>query len=147
MVLFAVSQSVQNPEQKHKDNIHKRIIDRNDKNLPGVLQLGVVDVPGYVGARASRAYTYMVSFPYYRKGVLGGARTKGGRSANDNTLVLDLLGQVDLVTRGVFDEDVEVGEGVALLNEGRGGVVEEGALGERAREGGSETTSGEHGEY
>ena len=90
---------------------------------------------------------HMVSFSYYREGVLGGARTKGGRSANDNTLVLDFPGQVDLVTRGVFHEDVEVRERVAFLDEGRGGVVEEGALGERARESGSETTSGEHSEY
>ena len=77
----------------------------------------------------------------------GGARTKSSRSANDNTLVLDLLGQIDLVTGGVFHEDVDVGKGVALLDEGRSGVVEEGALGEGAREGGSETAGGEHDGY
>ena len=77
----------------------------------------------------------------------GGTRTKSSRSANDNTLVLDLLGQIDLVTGGVFHEDVDVGKGVALLDEGRSGVVEEGALGEGAREGGSETAGGEHDGY
>ena len=71
-------------------------------------------------------------------------RTKGSRRANDNTLALNLLGEVDLVTRGVLDQDVEIRNGVALLDESRTGVVEESTLGEGAREGVSNTASSEH---
>lgn len=70
--------------------------------------------------------------------------TKGSGSTNNNTLALDLLGEIDLVSGGVFDQDVKVRNGVALLDESRSGVVEESALGESAGERGSDTTSSEH---
>jgi hypothetical protein len=69
------------------------------------------------------------------------SRTKGGGGANDNSLALDLLGEVDLVTRRVLDEDVQVGDGVALLDEVACGAVEGGDL--DAGESGGET-AGEH---
>jgi hypothetical protein len=36
-------------------NIHERVIDRDDENLAGFIELGVVDVARDVGAGASRA--------------------------------------------------------------------------------------------
>lgn len=42
-------------------DLHKRIIDGNNKHLAGLLQLGVVDVAGHVGAGASGAYTRPVN--------------------------------------------------------------------------------------
>lgn len=71
------------------------------------------------------------------------SRTEGGRSANDNSLVLDLLGQVDLVTGGVLDQDVQAGDGVALLHERGRGAVEEGCLRANAGDIGCDT-AGEH---
>ena len=37
-------------------NIHKRVIDREDEDLTGLLELRVVNVTRDVGAGASRAY-------------------------------------------------------------------------------------------
>jgi len=42
-------------------------------------------------------------------------RTKGSRDADDNTLVLEFLGDVDLVAGRGLDE-VDVGDGVADLH-------------------------------
>lgn len=72
-------------------------------------------------------------------------RTEGRRNTDDNGLALDLLGEVDLVTGGVLDEHIEIGDGVAFLNEGGSGVVEEGTLRQGAGKTGGETASGEHG--
>lgn len=54
------------------------------------------------------------------------ARTEGCGSADDHSLALDLLGEIDLVAGRVLDEDVQVGNGVALLDEVPGGAVEGG---------------------
>ncbi len=54
------------------------------------------------------------------------SRTEGCRSADDHSLALDLLGEIDLVAGRVLDEDVQVGNGVALLDEVPGGAVEGG---------------------
>ena len=70
--------------------------------------------------------------------------TECGGCANDDTLALDLLGKVNLVARRVLNQDVEIRDGVSFLDEGRSGVVEEGPLGQGAREGGSEAASSEH---
>jgi hypothetical protein len=35
-------------------SLHERVVDRDDKHFAGVLQSGVVDVPGHVGAGACR---------------------------------------------------------------------------------------------
>jgi hypothetical protein len=53
-------------------------------------------------------------------------RTEGSGSADDHSLALDLLGEIDLVAGRVLDEDVQVGNGVALLDEVPGGAVEGG---------------------
>lgn len=71
------------------------------------------------------------------------ALTEGSGGTNDHGLVLDLLGQVDLVARGVLDQDVKVGDSIALLHESGRGAVEEGSLRANARNV-CETTSGEH---
>lgn len=70
-------------------------------------------------------------------------RTESGGNADDDTLSLQLLGQVDLVAGGVLDQDVEIGDGVSLLNESRRGAVEQRPLRQGAGDG-SETTSSEH---
>lgn len=72
------------------------------------------------------------------------SHTEGSWSANDDSLVLDLLGQIDLVTGGVLDQDVQVRDGVALLHERGRGAVEEGSLRANARDVGCDT-AGEHG--
>lgn len=73
-----------------------------------------------------------------------GSHTEGCRGANDDTLALDLLGEVDLVTGGVLNQDVQVGDGVALLDEGGRGVMEESSLSPHARGVGSETAGSKH---
>lgn len=73
-----------------------------------------------------------------------GSHTEGRRGANDDTLALDLLGEVDLVTGGVLNQDVQVGDGVALLDEGGRGVMEESSLRPHARDVRSETAGGKH---
>ena len=70
--------------------------------------------------------------------------TESSRSADNDTLALNLLGKVNLVARRVLNQDVEIRDGVSFLDEGRSGVVEEGPLGQGAREGGSEAASSEH---
>lgn len=76
----------------------------------------------------------------------GQSRTESSRDTDDDTLALDLLGQVDLVAGRVLHQDIQVGDGVALLDEGRRGVMEERGLGPDAGELSSETASGEHSE-
>jgi len=63
------------------------------------------------------------------------------RNTDNNTLARKLLGEVDLVTGGAFDQ-VNVGNGVSLLDERGCGTVERRDTG--ARDASSETTSGEH---
>ena len=63
-----------------------------------------------------------------------------GNTDND-TLARKLLGEVDLVTGRAFDQ-VNVGDGVTLLDEGGRGAVERRDTG--ARNTSSKTTSGEH---
>ena len=38
-----------------RGNLHERVVDRDHKHLTSLLQRGVVDVTGHVGAGASRA--------------------------------------------------------------------------------------------
>lgn len=85
--------------------------------------------------------SFFVFYIFYQDRV--SSRTEGGGSANDNSLVLDLLGQVDLVTGGVLDQDVQVGDGVALLHERGRGAVEERCLRADAGDVGC-NTAGEH---
>lgn len=63
------------------------------------------------------------------------------RNTDNDTLARKLLGEVDLVTWGAFDQ-VNVGDGVSLLDERGRGAVERRHTG--ARDTSSETTSGEH---
>lgn len=71
------------------------------------------------------------------------SRTEGSGSADDHSLALDLLGEIDLVAGRVLDEDVQVGNGVALLDEVPGGAVEGG--GPDAGDVGCDTASEHHG--
>ena len=41
---------------KGVENLHKWVVDRDDKHLTGVIQRRVVDVAGHVGAGARRAF-------------------------------------------------------------------------------------------
>lgn len=84
---------------------------------------------------------------YFAGFVSRGSRTEGSWSSDDNTLVLDLLGQVDFVSGGVLDEAIEVGDGVALLHECGRGAVEEGGLRANAGHVGCEAAGGEHDGY
>lgn len=70
--------------------------------------------------------------------------TESSGDANNNTLALELLGEVDLVAGGVLNKDVQVRDSIALLDEGRRGLVEEGGLGPDAGNVDSEAASGEH---
>lgn len=83
-----------------------------------------------------------------RRSFLGGgvgvSRTEGSRGTNDDTLALDLLGQIDLVAGRVLDQHVKVWDGITLLHKGRRGVVEERGLGAHAWDVGCESTGGEH---
>lgn len=85
----------------------------------------------------------MVSYIPFQQNSLR-THTESSRRANNDTLALDLLGKVDLVTGGILDQHVEVRNGVSLLHEGGSGLVEEGPLGDGTGEAGCETTSGEH---
>lgn len=67
------------------------------------------------------------------------SRTEGSGSADDHSLALDLLGEIDLVAGRVLDEDVQVGNGVALLDEVPGGAVKGG--GPNAGDAGCDTAS------
>lgn len=70
--------------------------------------------------------------------------TESSRNTDNNTLALQLLGEVDLVAGGVLDEDIQVGDSVSLLDECGRSLVEERGLGANARNASSETTSGKH---
>lgn len=74
----------------------------------------------------------------------GMTHTESGGDANDDSLALQLLGEVDLVAGGVLDQDIEIGDGIALLNKRRDGVVEKRPLGQDARNASGQTASGEH---
>lgn len=84
---------------------------------------------------------------YFAGFVSRGSLTEGSWGSNDNALVLDLLGQVDLVSGGVLDETVEVGDGVALLHEYGRRTVEEGGLRANAWHVGCDAAGGEHDVY
>jgi len=106
-------------------NLHKWVVDRDDKHLTGVLQRRVVDVAGHVGAGARRACGSEGSLVSYRHRYMAAnhgcgniwKRTEGSWDTDDNTLALKLLGDVDLVARRGLDE-VDAGDGVANLNTG-----------------------------
>lgn len=120
------------------ENLHKGVIDGDHKDLAGLLQLGVVHVARDVGAGASGASKKLVGMSYSCRDE--GDRTESRRGANDDTLALDLLGEVDFVAGRVLDE-VKVGDGVALLHEGGRRRVEGPRTGNLSRK----STSGKHG--
>lgn len=69
------------------------------------------------------------------------SRTEGGWGANDNSLALDLLGEVDFVAGRVLDQNVQVRNGVALLDEAARCAVEGGGA-DAGKVGGN--AAGEH---
>lgn len=70
----------------------KWVIDRDNKDLAGILELVAADVARDMSGRARRA--------------------EGCWHANDEAFAgRELLGQVDLITRGTFDE-VDIGDGI-----------------------------------
>lgn len=83
---------------------------------------------------------------FFSRLCFGQSRTESSRDTDDDTLALDLLGQVDLIAGRVLHQDVQVGDAVALLDEGGRGVMEKRGLGPDAGELSSETASGEHSE-
>ena len=89
---------------------------------------------------SNRSFCFSLNVGQCRRG----SRTEGSWGANDDSLILDLLGQVDLVAGGVLDQDIQVGDGVALLHERGRGAVEEGCLRANAGDVGCDT-AGEHG--
>lgn len=131
--------------------LHEGVVHGNNEDLTGLLELGVADVARDVGAGASRACDDSQHSEDSWRTVspllwLRQLRTEGSRNADDDTLALDLLGEIDLVPGGVLNQDVQVGNGIALLNEGGRGVMEEGGLSPDAGEVSSEPASSEHGE-
>lgn len=72
--------------------------------------------------------------------------TESSRSADNDTLALNLLGKVNLVARGVLSQNFEIRDGIALLDESRRGVVEKSRLGPGGGDAGCEAASGEHAE-
>lgn len=79
------------------------------------------------------------------RGIIIQIHTESCRGANNHTLSLEFLGQVDLVTGRALDQDVKVRERVSNLDEGRPGVMEQCPLSMDARKGGGKTLSCEHG--
>lgn len=102
----------------------ERIIDRDNDDLTGFLEFGVVDISGDVGAGAGRA--------------------ESCGNADNDALALQLAGEVDLVAGRVLNQNIKVGNGVALLDESRSSVVEQSPLGEDAGNTSGETAGSEH---
>ena len=121
-------------------SLHERVVDRDDKHFAGVLQSGVVDVPGHVGAGARRACGSGGSLVSYRHRYMAAnhgcgniwKRTEGSWDTDDNTLALKLLGDVDLVARRGLDE-INAGDRVADLHRDTCGRLEAAGGAERAR--------------
>ena len=133
-------------------SLHERVVDRDDKHFAGVLQSGVVDVPGHVGAGARRAcgsggsvvsYRHMYMAVYHGFGNIW-KRTEGSRDTDDNALALKLLGDVDLVARRGLDK-LNVGDGIANLDIGTGRRLEGTGSAKGTRGGCHESAGGEHG--
>ena len=125
---------------KGVENLHKWVVDRDDKHLTGVLQRRVVDVAGHVGAGARRAcgsggsvvsYRHMYMAVYHGFGNIW-KRTEGSRDTDDNALALKLLGDVDLVARRGLNE-INAGDRVADLHRDTCGRLEAAGGAERAR--------------
>lgn len=108
--------------------------------MTSLLELGVVHEAGDVGAGARGAWRGLVAIGDF----VTSSRTEGSWGTDDHGLVLDLLGQIDLVAGGVLDQDVQVGNGIALLHERGRGAVEEGSLRANAGKVGGEAAGGEH---
>ena len=105
-------------------NLHKRVVNRDHKDLASVLQRGVVDVTGHVGAGACRACGLKdhssATGTGTRTAVYRGCeriwkRTEGSRDADDNAFTLEFLGDVDLVAGRGLDE-LNAGDGIAHLD-------------------------------
>lgn len=103
-------------------DIHKRVIDTDDKDLAGVGELGVADVAGHMLLRAR-----------------GG---EGGRHADDNALVdaaAVLFRQAHLVGRRALVQ-LDVRDGVADLHKDARRAVERTRRCHWARDGGGHST-------
>ena len=96
----------------------------------------------------------MSTIPFLRSNILSlvtsagaclfGSHTKGGRNTNNKTFSLELLGQIDFVAWGIFNEDIQIWYSVALLDESGRGVVEESGLSPHARDAGYDLAYSEH---
>ena len=70
--------------------------------------------------------------------------TEGCGDADNDALALELVGEVDLVTGRVLNKDIKVGDGVSLLDESWGSVVEQGPLRQGAGNASGDTAGSEH---
>lgn len=77
--------------------LHERVVHGDNKDLASLLELGVVDVAGDVGARASRAWNDGQHGRFFSLPCSSQSRTKSSRNTDNDTLALELLGEVDLV--------------------------------------------------
>ena len=121
-------------------SLHEGVVHGDDKDLTGLLELGVVDIARNVRTGAGRACGWSTFYPCF---VCSDSRTESCGDTDDYTLALQLIGEVDLVAGGVLDE-VQAGNGVALLDESGRGAVKESSLGARAGKVGGETTCSKH---
>jgi hypothetical protein len=71
-------------------------------------------------------------------------RTERCRNAHNDPLPGEFNGQINLVSRRAFDQDIQVGDAVAHLHEDRSGGVEASALAARSWKGRGQTTGHEH---
>lgn len=113
-ILFSTSVNATGSNNANRGgNLHERVVDRDDKDLTSIPQLGVVDPARDVLRRAG-----------------------SGESAGDTHDVairgLELLCQINLVSRRVLDQDVDVGDGIATLSQDSRGVRKGPALNDRA---------------
>lgn len=130
------------------DSLHEWIIDSDDKDLASILELGVVNVPRNMGARASRAYMSeldnLQSLSSSKRPEVEMIHTVSGGDTDDDTFTLELLGKVDLVSWRVLNQDVEVWDRISLLDECRCSLVEQGPLAESAGSARSKAAGSEH---
>jgi hypothetical protein len=120
-----------------ENNLHKRIIDRDDKDVAGVGQLRVLQVTRDVrlgAARTCRLFVDKISIGAHLESEkletrACSGRTEGSGNANDEAFARTKdLREVDLVARRAFDE-VNVGEAVSNPDKRSGGAVEAGGPG------------------
>lgn len=73
-----------------------------------------------------------------------GVHTEGCGNTDNDAFALEFIGEVDLVTGGVLNQDIKIRDGVPFLDESWSSVVEQGPLGEGAGYTSGETAGGEH---